>query len=1082
MPRHEGGFLEEHMAAAYPDIARALSRARRRQGWIAAVAGLGQGLAAASGATLLGAVALALGAGAWARPASLSLALLALVAAVAWTAWTVGRTALGEPAAARTLAAQDEALRSDLLSAVELERERGEVERTGRFSLALLDAHLARTAERARGVDLRRAISSRLARRAGLALAGVALAHAAALALGGGTLGRAYGRVLGGERTPPGPPRAEPITGDVEITYRYPSYMGRPEKKLSGTGGEITAPPGTEVRLRTRSDRPVTEAQIVIEAGVAAAAAPGPASTAGAPRPASGRVAAEPPAKPAGAGAAAREGPQVLALSVENGRDLSGGFVVRDAGSYRFRFTKGSKVLALGPPIPVVVEPDAFPEVRITAPASEVEVGARERVHVDWAASDDVGLTDLTLVTKAPAGDEKRRVVRTFGAGRRESGSLDVDLAPWRLAEGEKLLYWLEVRDNDTVSGPKRSASATHTAAIYSEAQHRRAALEKAQALWEELVRLLGDRLERLPRGEPTLERVAAGDAFDTRARALSDRLREGAADLRRDRSVPIPVATALSNVAGGLRAAVDRSASARQTLGRTLRMASVDPRLARWMDDLDAEMDGELEKDVLYLEKLFDKLKADDLVRLARDLAARRRDLASLLEKYRQAPRAEARRELLAEVARLKARMRDLLQRMAELARGIDDEHMNAEALAEVARSNDLMGGMDRVAELLQKGDLEAAMKELDAMGSALQQMLASLERTARHPGRPDEALAREARELERRLDALQAEQERLAAETERARNEYRRRVAERLEAAENRARHMAELAHEARERVHEAGKGVGLRAEESYGMSRDRLRDLERALAMHDFDAALETVRRALPPMQRLATELEEDALVSERFPGQRSREPSQAREAAQKARAALPPARQVRQELERLFPDPRSVLPPGEQAGLERQSRRQAELEKEAGAMQQLVQEMMRAAPVFPPRAPQLVGESRGHMLQAAEELGRRNPQRGHAQQKQALDALSRFRKGLEEMARRGSGAGGGGSFPFPFAVVELGGGDDGSWGDPSREKVEIPGADAHRSPEEFRRDLLEAMKQGAPEAYQAEVKRYYEELVR
>jgi hypothetical protein len=51
-----------------------------------------------------------------------------------------------------------------------------------------------------------------------------------------------------------------------------------------------------------------------------------------------------------------------------------------------------------------------------------------------------------------------------------------------------------------------------------------------------------------------------------------------------------------------------------------------------------------------------------------------------------------------------------------------------------------------------------------------------------------------------------------------------------------------------------------------------------------------------------------------------------------------------------------------------------------------------------------------------------------------------------------------------------------------GDPSGEKVEIPGADAHRSPEEFRRDLLEAMKQGAPEAYQAEVKRYYEELVR
>jgi DNA repair exonuclease SbcCD ATPase subunit len=381
----------------------------------------------------------------------------------------------------------------------------------------------------------------------------------------------------------------------------------------------------------------------------------------------------------------------------------------------------------------------------------------------------------------------------------------------------------------------------------------------------------------------------------------------------------------------------------------------------------------------------------------------------------------------------------------------------------------------------MLAKGDLEAALKELDAMGSALQEMLASLERTAGHPGRQNAALMKEMLELKRQLETLQAEQERLAAETERVKADYRRRVAERMQAAEERARRMAELAREARERVREAGKGVTMRSEEAFGMSRDRLQDLERALAMRDFDAALETVRRALPPMQRLATELEEDAFTAERYPGQRGREPAQAREAAQRAQGALPPAREVRQELERLFPDPRTVLAPGEQARLERQSRRQGELEREAGAMQRRLQDLMRQAPVFPPQAPQLVGESRGHMQQAVEELARRNPQRGHSQQRQALDALSRFRKGLEEMARRG-GRGAGGGFPFPFAAADMGGGEEGSMGDPSGEKVEIPGADAHRSPEEFRRDLLEAMKQGAPEAYQAEVKRYYEELVR
>ncbi|HEU4383411.1 MAG TPA: DUF4175 family protein [Anaeromyxobacteraceae bacterium] len=1053
------------MAVAYSEIARALAGARRRRGWIAAAAFLGYGASAALLFLLLGAAALSLGAGPWVRPIALSLAVCAVGAAAGWTVLSVLRSGLGEPGAARALAAEDESLRSDLLSAVELERDRGEVQRTGRFSVALLDAHAVRTAERARGVDLRRAIPARPARRAGLALGGVSLLHLVALVAGGATLAGAYGRVLAGEPARAGPPRAEPITGDVQITYRYPAYMGRPEKKLSGTGGEVAAPSGTEVRLETRSDRPVVEAQILLETGARTA----PAARAG----------GEP--DPAGQAAPAREGPQVLALSVANGRDLSGGFVVKDSGSYRFRFTRGSKVLALGPPIPVAAEPDAFPEVRITAPAQEVEVDARDRVRVDWIASDDVGLQDLTLVLKVPAAEEKRRVVRSFDATRRESGSLEVDLAPLRLAEGEKLLYWLEVRDGDAVSGPKRAASTTHAVKIYSEAEHRRAALQKAQALWEEMVRLLGDRLERLPRGEKSnLESLSVGESFDLRGRTLADRLRAAAAELRRDRSAPAELAAALANVSGGVRAVAERTATARLNLGRLLRMGRADDlRLQRWVDDLDAEMDAELEKDVLYLEKLFDQRKAEDLVRMARDLAQRRRDLASLLEKYRQAPSDQARKELLAEVARLKARMQEMLARMAELAKGIDDEHMNAEALAEMSRSKDLMGGLDRVAEMLQKGDLEAALRELDAMGSLMQEMLASLERTAGQPGKQNAALAKEMMELKRQLEAVQAEQEQLAAETERVKAEYRRRIAERIQAAEDRARHMAELAREARERVREAGKGVGMRSEEAFGTSRDRLQDLEKALAMRDFDAALESVRRALPPMQRLAIELEEDALTAERYP--MGREPERAREAAQKAEAALPPARQVRQELERLFPDPRAVLGPGEQARLDRQSRRQAELERQAGAMQQRLQQLMKEAPIFPPQAPQLVGESRGHMQQAAEELGRKNPQRGHSQQRQALDALSRFRKGLEEMARRG-GRGGGG-FPFPFAAVDLGGGgEEGSMGDPSREKVEIPGAEAHRAPEEFRRDLLEAMKQGAPEAYQAEVKRYYEELVR
>jgi hypothetical protein len=67
---------------------------------------------------------------------------------------------------------------------------------------------------------------------------------------------------------------------------------------------------------------------------------------------------------------------------------------------------------------------------------------------------------------------------------------------------------------------------------------------------------------------------------------------------------------------------------------------------------------------------------------------------------------------------------------------------------------------------------------------------------------------------------------------------------------------------------------------------------------------------------------------------------------------------------------------------------------------------------------------------------------------------------------------------GGLPLPMG---MGGRRDGNGMDP-REKVELPDEDAFQAPKEFRKDLLDAMKQGAPERYREQVKRYYEELVK
>src|SRR6266536_457988 len=152
------------MAIAYTDIARVLDGARRRQGWIVFATALGWGTAAALLGLLAGVCALAAG---WApvpvRHATLAAAVIAGVCALAWTAVALIRRASSPDAVARTVGRAAPDLRGDLVSSVELEQEYEELLESRRFSVALVDEHIARTAARTRGLDLARVVAPRRA-------------------------------------------------------------------------------------------------------------------------------------------------------------------------------------------------------------------------------------------------------------------------------------------------------------------------------------------------------------------------------------------------------------------------------------------------------------------------------------------------------------------------------------------------------------------------------------------------------------------------------------------------------------------------------------------------------------------------------------------------------------------------------------------------------------------------------------------------------------------------------------------------------------------------------------------------------
>ncbi len=1022
-----------------------LARARRRARRLAAAEWGGRWLAGALAVLLLGTGLLA--AGVRAAPVRwLALAALAATLAVAgrrlWRAW---RGSGPDQAVARLVTAASPGLRSDLVSAVELARARDGLAASGAASLTLLDAHLDRAARAAAGLDLVAALPGRRARRAAWMLTALLAALLVAGLAGGPGARRHARRLLAGDPAAAVGPSLESITGDLELSFRYPAHTRLPPRLLSGSNGEIRAPRGTEVGMRTRADRVVEAAELTL-------------------------------LKPDGAVAGR------VALAVAGGRELSGSLVVNEGGSYRFRFaTARGATVAEGPPIPLVVEPDAFPTVRLTAPEPELEVAPDAVVRVEWSAEDDYGLAALALVVRAPGGAESRRPLRALAGLRRDAGGFDLPLAAERLGEGERLLYWLEVEDNDAVSGPKKGASATQSIRIYSEAEHRRAALEKARAAWERLVAHLAARLE-LADGGPvaTPTRLPLGAALDLEARALHQAAAATAAELRRDPAAPREVAQALANVAASLRTAEQRATAVRQGALRAVAAAQPPGAAAGQVEWADGLLTAELEKDVLYLEQLFDKTRAGELVRLARELSARKRELQAVLERLRDQPGDAARQEALAQLQRLKARMQELQARLAETARGFNDQHLNAEALAELSRQRDMASPLEAIENAIREGDLAAAMKSLDQLSQQLDQLASGLEKTAAEPDAGQRALMEEMLAFKEQLEQVERQQQAAAEATERVRNEVRQRLGPKLEEARQGAAALEQLAREAREALDQAQPGVPARGEPDLDAAREALADLQRALALRDLDAAGEQAARAAGPTQRLQASLEEDRALAERFPGATGKDPTVLKAAEAQVKEAGPRIARIRDRLRKLTPDPQQAMTPGDKQRLAELAGAQAGLERKAGELQQKLGALAEKAPIFPPQAQGLLGESRGHMGTAAGELRGRNPQRGHGEQQAALERLGQFRKGLEQAARQGGGKGGG--FPFPFGETGGAGEREGEAGDPTAQKVVIPGAEAHRLPEEFRRDLLEAMKQGAPERYRGEVQRYYEELVK
>ncbi|MBZ4396236.1 DUF4175 family protein [Myxococcus sp. AS-1-15] len=974
--------------------------------------------------------------GLWAPRLGGSLLGLALPVGVALACvfglWLARRRVGDDTLTARLVGERRPELSLDVLAAVELMREDGA---HANGSPELAQAFLQQMDTRVRTVDARSVVDSRPAQRTALAACGVLLLLALVMGLFGEKWAAGVQRVLDTAKTPEAKAQVEPITGDIELTYRYPAYTGLSQRTVPGTDGAVSAPAGTEIQIKTRSDRPVERAELVING-------------------------------------------EALPLQVTGNRDLTGTFVAKQGGHYRFAFYgTREKPIAVGPDIPLTVEADKAPQVSLLTPAAELEVDPGQKVTLKYEATDDYGLSGLSLVFRTPGAQQDTRVPLRREDGRRSRDTYTWDLGSLKVDAGDRITYFVEAQDNDAVEGPKKGVSRTHVLRIYSAAEHHRAALEKAEQLWGRMVDHLADRLEGPDRAkQKDAQAIAAAGAVDTSGQQLITDMRTLAQTLSRERDVPTELVSALANISESLGSHINGTADFRRLFLRTQRSRGEDWGTGNRLTAVVTEEITELEKDILYLEALLDRQKLEALQEMAKQLAGERRELSRLIEDFKANPDEAARQAVMEQIQQLKARIQELMQRMAEMRKGIRDEHLNAEALSEMMKEQDLQSALDDVEKLMREGKTDEALAKLQELGMQMDEMLKGLDdANEEFGGEQYPELAEKFGKFMEELKGTVDEQQRVAEQTrqlrDQARAQNKEKLSQRGEAIKDELLRKVQQAQQSYDKLNP--EHLNSRAARPLEEAQSELSNVENALKVNDFDLAAEAAARAEDAARQLAGMGEQQKQLDEMF-GNPPEVRQQSSELAQRLDRDARNVQDVNRQLQNLFPPPGSQLSQQEKQQLQQLAQQQQQLEQRAQGLRQQMEEMEQTAPLFGEEAAQQMEGVGQRMGEAAQRMQGKDPGRGYGEQQAALEGLKQFQQQMQQGQKGRKGG-----LPLPGGMS---GRKQGQSGRDPKDQVELPDEDAFQAPKEFRKDLLDAMKQGAPEKYREQVKRYYEELVK
>ena len=809
-----------------------------------------------------------------------------------------------------------------------------------------------------------------------------------------------------------------PTVTALKVTLYPPHYTGLPDQTF--TGGNVRGVKGSTLSFSATTNKSMAQAVIALDDG--------------------------------------REVPLKI-----TGDTAQGSVVLFRSLGYRIRLGDAFGFENLPIPYEMVAVPDGFPLVELLKPEEDLEVNGDERLALEYRASDDYGIQQITLV--AAVGEREERIpVWREELARTLQETFIWDLDTIRLEEGDIVVYHLEVLDNDTISGPKLVKSRPLSLRLKNlKAEHRQVA-EMIRDISDKMVDLLGDHLEAPPdeQGSPGQpdpgERLAEG--LDRMMQRVDDAMQRTRVDRISDFATWSDLETLKRNLE-----------HARSDLVERMRQAASPAEQEQAHD----AMATELERLSMLSEDVSRRLAGQDMAANARDMVKDQERFLDSLEKLRSGNKELD--EVLKELSKLSRQLQELQASLMQFARQAPNEFINPANMRNMPFA-DMRSMMDQIRQKLREGDIQGAMQLARELFNQMAQLAASLRSGQQQAqgsmmSRMQGAMNRSSSELQQILQ----EQQEILLGTESTHKEATGDIeARREEAVLNLAASaqadLAVLAHLLAAPDLESDRGRPAAERERDAAIRGLLSGLRDMFENRDFDA----FAKQFGP-------------VTEELAGMGPLD--EARQAALAMLAALAREYQAIASL----PDPE--LTPPQKGAVRGLATREEVLKKRTTDLVERLRYLFQLFPSLDPKIVNNIAEAGQFMGEATHELGSLRPGQAIPPEQQAVNRLSESSQQMQQAMQRMAQRGQFGRVPLvqvfrrgrflptgqflpPTGTPQFPDHDiDENLTGLDTEKFKLPGKDDYK-PEKFRKEILESLKQGVPDRYKEQIERYFREL--